>query len=263
MEGNERIENLMKIAEEVSNVKNIQNEMKKSTIKLLELDEKYESAKKDLSDYNLKLVELDNSRELEMTKDLENKIRDLDTKIADIRLEARRLFTPLSKAISRMEKQDKNEIYVLSLENREILKAINEDPAYAIEYDLGPFLSELTNRVESGELGLKDQICNKVLKQKQVLNDKMNTSLLVEQKKDYLSEKDKLTSELNGLSIYREREKIEKEIEAHQVLIRSANSNIHSERMHLNNLKENLERIRSVLLLDVRHFFGDKTDVKY
>lgn len=263
IEGNERIENLIKIAEEVSNVNNIQSEMKKSTIKLLELDENYESAKKDLSAYNLKLVELDNSREFEMAKDLEKKIRDLDTKLADISLEARRLFTPLSKALSRIEKQDKNEIYVLSMENREILKYINEDPAYAIEYDLEPFLSELTNRVESRELGLKDQICNKVLKQIQVLNDKMKISFLVEQKKDYLSEKKKLISELNGLSIYREREEIEKEIEDHQVLIMSANSDINSERIHLNTLKEELERISSVLLLDVRHVFGDNTDIKY
>lgn len=263
MEGNERIENLMKITEEVSNIENIQNEMKKSTTKLLELDEKYESSKKDLSDYDSKLVELDKSEDVEMARDLENRIRDLDSKISDVRMEARRLFTPLSKAISRMEKQDKNEMCVLSPENREILKVINKDPASAIEHELGPFLSELTSRVESGELGLKDQMRDKVLNQIQILNDKMNTSSLVEQKKDFLSEKEKLTRELNALSIYRQREEIEKEIEDQQILISSVNSDINSERTHLNNLKEELERIRSVLLSDVRRVFGDKADIKY
>ncbi|MBP2031308.1 septal ring factor EnvC (AmiA/AmiB activator) [Methanohalophilus levihalophilus] len=263
IEGNERIEDLMKISEEASNIKKIQNGMKASTTALSELAEKYESAKKALSDYDSRLAELDNSGDLEMAKDLENKIRELDSKISDIGLEARRLFTPLSKAISRMEKQDKNEMCVLSPENREILKSINENPFHAIEYDLDPFLSELASRVESGELGLKDHMCDKVLKQVHVLNDKMNTSSLVEQKKAYLSEKEKLRQELNGLSIYRQREELEKEIEDQQVLISSVNSDINSEKTHLNNLEEELERVRSVLLSDVRHVFGDKTDIKY
>ncbi|MGM0771826.1 MAG: hypothetical protein ACQESU_09530 [Halobacteriota archaeon] len=263
VEGNERIENLTKIAENVSNIENIQNGINKSKIKLLELHEKYESAKEDLAEYDSKLAELDNSRDFGIAKDLENKIIDLDSKISDIRFEARALFTPLSKAISRMEKQDINGICTLSLENRDVLNAIREDPAYAIELELDPFLSELAVRVESGELGLKDQMCDKVLKQIQILNDKMNTSSLVEKKKAYFSEKEKLTRELNSLSIYRDREEIEKEIGSHQVLVSSVNSDISSEKIHLNNLKEELETIKSVLLLDVKHVFGDNTDIKY
>jgi chromosome segregation ATPase len=162
-----------------------------------------------------------------------------------------------------MEKQDENERCVLSPENRETLKTINEDPASAIEYDLSHFLSELTGRIESGELGLKDQMCDKALKQIQVVNDKKIISALVEQRKSYLAEREKLIEELNSLSIYQEREKIEREIEAHQNHASSANSDIDSERKHLNSLEEEIERARSVLLADIKHVFGSDSEINY
>ncbi len=263
MEGEARIETLQKIAEDVSNIENVREDIEQSTKKLLELDQKYESAKADLSSCDMKLTELDNSSEFERAKELENKIKKTDKKVVDIRTESRRLFTPLSKAISRMEKQDENKKCVLSPQNREIIKAINDDPAYAIEYDLSSFLSELADRIKSGDLGLKDQMCDKALKHIQVLNDKKNISFLVEQKRTYLSEREELIRELNSLSIYQEREDIEREMEDHRLLVRSANNDIESERMNLENLREELERLRSLLLSDVKQVFGKDSEIRF
>ncbi|WP_342303912.1 hypothetical protein [Methanolobus sp. ZRKC5] len=263
MKGNERIGELQKISTEAENVSRTGKEIENSTKKMVELDSKYESAKDKLSVDDSRLTELENSSEFERAKQLETEIRLLDTKIADAGSEARRLFTPLSKAISRMEKQDENERCVLSPENREILRTIKEEPAFAIEHDLNPFLSQLKSRVESGELGLKDQMCDKTLKQIQVLDDKKIILSLVEQRKKYLSEKEKLEVELNGLSIYQQKEEIEKEIERHHVLVRSTNHDIDLERRQLENLKEEMERGKSVLLSDVRHVFGKEAMIEY
>ncbi|WMW21564.1 hypothetical protein RE476_09205 [Methanolobus mangrovi] len=263
MEGNERVSELQKIAGEMNTIERVNREIEQSTKKIVDLDTKYESAKSKLSGYDSKLTGLENSSEFERAKQLETEIRILDAKIADVGSEARRLFTPLSKAISRMEKQDENERCVLSPENRKTLKTINEDPASAIEYDLGPFLSELTGRIESGELGLKDQMCDKALKQIQVLEDSKTASLLVEQRKKYLSDREAFIQELNGLSIYQEKEDIEREIENHHSLSRSVNNDIQSERKHLDGLKEELEMTKSVLISDLRHFYGDSTLIEY
>ncbi|WP_292468048.1 hypothetical protein [Methanolobus sp.] len=263
IEGNGRINELQKIAGEIDIIERVNREIEQSTKKIVDLDVKYESVKSKLSEHDSKRTELENGSEFERAKQLETEIRLLDTNIADVGSEARRLFTPLSKAISRMEKQDENERCVLSPENRETLKTINEDPASAIEYDLSHFLSELTGRIESGELGLKDQMCDKALKQIQVVNDKKIISALVEQRKSYLAEREKLIEELNSLSIYQEREKIEREIEAHQNHASSANSDIDSERKHLNSLEEEIERARSVLLADIKHVFGSDSEINY
>ena len=263
MEGNGRISELHKIAGEIDTIERVGKEIEQSTKKIVNLDTKYESAKIKLSEYDSKLTKLENSSEFERAKQLETEIQLLDTKIADVGSEARRLFTPLSKAISRMEKQDENERCVLSPENRKTLKSINEDPASAIEYDLSPFLSELTGRIKSGELGLKDQMCDKALKQIQVFEDSKTISSLVGQRKKYLSEKDAFIQELNGLSIYQEKEHIEREIENHHSLSRSVNSDIESERKHLDGLKEELEMTKSVLISDVRHVFGSETEIRY
>ncbi|WP_129582660.1 hypothetical protein [Methanolobus psychrotolerans] len=263
MKGNGRINKLQIISGEIDDIVRIHREIELGTKKMRDLGEKYESARTRLSDYDSKLTEFENSRDFERAQKIETEIQLLNTKIADLNSEARRLFTPLSKAISRMEKQDENDRCVLSPENREILKTINEDPAYVIEYDLGPFLSELTNRIESGELGLKDQMCDKALKQILILNDKKSMGSIVEQRKKYLSERESLNQELNDLSTYQKREEIERDIEKQRTLISSVNSDIESERKHLGILEEEMERINSKLISDIRYVFGDETEIRY
>ena len=241
----------------------IEEEMEKSTKKMRELDSIYGAAKEKLSKNRARLAELENSKEFERAKQLEYEIKELDVKIADTLSEARRLFTPLSKAISRMEKQDDNERCVLSPENREILRSIKEDPGNAIEQDLDPFLRELTGRIESGELGLKEQICEKTLRQVQVISDGKTTSSLVGQRNAYLAEKEGLMEEINGLSIYQEREKIENDIEKYRSCVSSVNNDIDSESKHLYGLKDEMENSRSVLLSNVRKVFGEGSEIEY
>jgi hypothetical protein len=262
-EVNERIGELGKISEEVNNVRKLQTEIKDSNQKMMELNQKYENGKSELAIFDSKLTELDHSKEFEKAKQLETQIKLLDTKIADVGSEARRSFTPLSKAISRMEKQDENERCVLSPENRRIIKMIAEEPASAIEYDLNTFLWQLSERIKSGELGLKEQMCDKALKQIQALQNNKNLSLLAEQKQAYHSQREALYQELSVLSIYKEREGIERKIENHQSLLRSVSSDIESERKRQDSLMEELEMTRSVLQSDIRHVFGEDADIRY
>lgn len=263
IKGNQRITELQSISTEADNVQRIQEEIENSQNKILELENKCNTAKEKLASDESGLVGLESSSEFERAKMIESDIRNLNTKIADNSAEARRLFTPLSKAISRMEKQDENQRCVLSPGNRETLHAIKDDPSQAIERDLSAFLAELTTRIESGELGLKDQMSDKALKQIQVLSDGKVVASLVEHRKEALSEKEKLTAELNSLSIYQEKEAIEKKIEAHKDELSSANHDIDSERKHMENLKEEIERAKTSLLSGVRNVFGSDSEIIY
>nr|WP_321497142.1 hypothetical protein [uncultured Methanolobus sp.] len=263
MQGIKRIEYLDKTSSDVANVKRIEEEMDNSAKKIQEMHSRYDAAKEKATKANYRITELENSEEFEKARKLKDEIKIVELEITDIEAEARRLFTPLSKAISRMEKQDDNDRCVLSPENRAILKSIKEEPASAIEQNIDLFLNELTNRIESGELGLKDQMCEKALKQIDVLNDKKMISSLVEHRKEHIEEKDELLAELNGLSIYREKEEIEKEIEKYNLNLKDVNNEIDSESKHLYNLKDEIEMARSSLLSNVRDVFGDESEIEY
>jgi len=263
MQGVENIHELQHISEAIDDIRMIEEETEKSTKRMSELDSIYENAKEELSKSDSRLAELESSKEFERAKELGSGIKEIDGRLADTVSEARRLFTPLSKAISRMEKQDDNERAVLSPENRKILRSIKEDPVNAIEKDLGPFLAELTSRMEGGELGLKEQMREKTLMQVQVLTDGDAASSLVEQRNAYLAEKEEMVAELNDLSIYQEREKIEKDIENHRSCVDSTKNDIDSESKNLYSLKDDMERKRSVLLSNVRKVFGEESEIEY
>jgi len=263
MQGVENIHELQHISEAIDDIRMIEEETEKSTKRMSELDSIYENAKEELSKSDSRLAELESSKEFERAKELGSGIKEIDGRLADTVSEARRLFTPLSKAISRMEKQDDNERAVLSPENRKILRSIKEDPVNAIEKDLGPFLAELTSRMEGGELGLKEQMREKTLMQVQVLTDGDAASSLVEQRNAYLAEKEEMVAELNDLSIYQEREKIEKDIENHRSCVDSTKNDIDSESKNLYSLKDDMERTRSVLLSNVRKVFGEESEIEY
>ncbi|MEZ5335606.1 MAG: hypothetical protein R2741_10385 [Methanolobus sp.] len=260
---NQRITELEKVSAETENIRRIQDDLESSKKKMIKLESRYETAKEKLSDGDTRLVELENSSEFDRANEIEAEIKNLDKKIYDISTEARRLFTPLSKAISRMEKQDENGRCVLSPENRELLHSIKDDPAQAIERDMSAFLTEMTNRIDSGDLGLKDQMCDKALNQIQVLADKKTISALIEQKKEAFAEKEKLEDELNTLSIYRQRDEIEREMEEHRSYVSSANNDLDSERRHMDILGEEMEDSRSVLLSGMKHIFGNDCVIEY
>jgi hypothetical protein len=224
---------------------------------------RYDASKEKVVKAESRLAELVNSEEFEKAKQLKSEIKTVELEITDIEAEAKRLFTPLSKALSRIEKQDNNEKCVLSPDNRAMLKSIKEEPANAIEKNIDPFLSELTNRIESGELGLKEQMCEKALKQIEVLSDRSVISSLVEHRKEHLEEKDELLAELNDLSIYQEKEDIEKEMEKFNQNVKDVNNDIDTESKHLYNLKEEIEMAKSLLLSNVRDIFGDESEIKY
>jgi uncharacterized protein YukE len=262
-QGIKRVESLEQIASEIENIKKIEEEMDNSAKKIQEMHSRYDASKEKVVKADSRLAELVNSEEFEKAKQLKSEIKTVELEITDIEAEAKRLFTPLSKALSRMEKQDNNEKCVLSPDNRAMLKSIKEEPANAIEKNIDPFLSELTNRIESGELGLKEQMCEKALKQIEVLSDRSVISSLVEHRKEHLEEKDELLEELNSLSIYQEKEDIEKVMEKYNQTIKDVNDDIDSESKHVFNLKEEIEIKKSDLLSNIREIFGEETEIKY
>ncbi|WP_406655748.1 hypothetical protein V7O62_08125 [Methanolobus sp. ZRKC2] len=258
-----KIDAFEKIPEHVENVRENERHMEQSRKKILDFESRYESAKKELANTDASIEKLEESSEFEETKALENEIRELKNKIASVDSEVKRLFTPMSKALSRMEKQDKNEMYVLSPENREVLRKIKDNPISIQVEELESFLNVLEERIENRDLGLKEQMYEKILKQIEKLKDPATMSDLHTQREQYLAEIEELTEKLNLLHVYKNREDLEKQIAKCNDSIGVIISDMEAEQRHLEDLEGQLEDSRYVLNSEIKDIFGNDAQIVY
>ncbi|TGC07311.1 hypothetical protein [Methanolobus halotolerans] len=258
-----KIDAFEKLPQHMENISQKEKEAQLSRKRILALEEKYESAKTDLVNAGSDIAKLRNSSEFQKANDLENNIKALENKIYAVNSDIRRLFTPMSKALSRMEKQDKNEMHVLSPENRKVLIMLKDDPASIPEKELGPFLDMLEKRIQSRDLGLKDPMYEKILRQIHKLKETTAMSDLREQSKMYSSDIETLTAELSRLDIYREMDLLQTQESQYRDSIGLILSNMEAEHKHLEEIEEHLEISRSILNSEVKEIFGQDAEIVY
>lgn len=258
-----RIDSFDKFSEEVENYKRMQKQIRESQNKVGNLKSRIDSMKKELGDAENRLRELEGSREFERAKQLENEAGTLKEQLSDIDHNIQRLFTPLSKVFSRMEKQDKSEICVLSPEHRQILEKITHDPASALEHDMDSFFAQIKPRIENGSLGLKDQMCEKAQQQVNKLQSSEALSSLREQRKEYSLQLESAMNELNSLSVYRDKEQLVQQISRGEHMLKTLEGDLDTERKHLDTLTEESELLQSGLSLEVKGLFEKDVEIEY
>ena len=258
-----RMDSFEKFSEEVENYSRMQKQILESQTKIGHFESRLDSMKKDVIDAENQLKELEESREFERAKQLEGEIGTLKEQLSKIDINIQRLFSPLSKVFSRVEKQDKSEICVLSPENREILLKITHNPASALEHDMDSFFAEIKQRIENGSLGLKDQMCDKALQQVDKLHSSEDLLSLREQREEYLLQLEKSIAELNGLSVYRDKEQLVQQISRDEHMLKTTENDLNMERKHLETLKGEAELLKSGLNLEIKGLFEKSIEIKY
>ncbi|MDW7731104.1 MAG: hypothetical protein SCH66_01600 [Methanolobus sp.] len=258
-----KIDAFEKFPEHMEEVLRNEREMEETQKRVLDLEAKYESVKNDMTNADSRIKELERSTEFEAAYNLENDIKTLENKIYAVDSDIRRLFTPMSKALSRMEKQDKNEIFVLSPENREVLRMIKDEPASIQENELRSFLDVLEKRIENQDLGLKEQMYEKILNRIHKLKDTSAMSDLLGQREHYSTEMQALSNELNRLDVYREMERLEDKAAQYRNSVGSILGNLETEQKHLEEIEERLERSRSILNSEIKDIFGRDAEIIY
>ncbi len=259
----EKMDALKRLPGEIENIGQTERDIRHTMENIRSLESRYENAGKMLSVSVEALDELEKSAEFERAKILEDEIHALVVKTSAVDSDIERLFAPLSKAISRMEKQDKNEIHVLSPENRKVLAVIKDKPDSLAQSELDPFLDELAARVKNKDLGLKDQMYDKILGQISRLKDPATLSDLRVRKEGYASKMNELASELKHIQVYSDREKLEKDRARYKGMAESAEKELNAERTNLDSLTDRLEISRSQLYLWIVPVFGKDVEVIY
>lgn len=228
-----------------------------------DLTGKYETLKAGLGSEEAKLEEIEAGNEFTRARELEEQARILKGQISDFDSNLAVLFAPLSKALSRMEKQDGSGRHIMSADSRKILKILKDEPVSALDVDLTGFLVEMKTRVEDGSLGLKQQKMNKTLEQ---IDRLVGTDVLLglrSQREGYSSELVGVREELGGLTVYREKTQIEDRISECRNLMDSTGLKLDADKKEVARLKKEVEEFKSGLDSDLSEIFRKDIEVRY
>ena len=250
-----------RLKESVGTISQYQQQIVENEKLIPDLEVKYNSLENELHDLESKLDDVVKSEEFAKAHELEKQVKALEVSLSDIGSNVKSMFAPLSKALSRMEKQDASGRHKMSPKSKEILLAIIDDPASIIETDVNSFLDEMRVRIEDGTLGLKQQKMNNIIKQLDKLRDSDILSSLSEKRELYLLELKEVKNELNRLTVYEEKTIYEKEISNYHRRIDSIKNDLKTERTEQANLREKIEGSTMKLNSDLKFVFGTDVEV--
>ncbi|HIH86293.1 MAG TPA: hypothetical protein HA304_00100 [Methanosarcinales archaeon] len=228
-----------------------------------ELTGKYETLKVELGSEEARLEEVEAGDEFTRARELEEQARTLKGQISELDSNLAGLFAPLSKALSRMEKQDGSARHIMSANSRKVLKILKDELVSALDVDLSCFLVEMKGRVEDGSLGLKQQKMNKTLEQ---IDRLVGTDVLLRlksQREGYSSELAGVRGELEGLTVYREKTQVEDRISECRNVMDSTEQKLDAEKREVARLKKEVEEMKSGLDSDLSDIFGKDIEVGY
>jgi hypothetical protein len=259
----DKLEAYERLPGEIEMINQTRQQIEYKNNRIPELEKKHESLKNDLPGLESKLKELEKSNEFIKAQELEKQVITCEEQILGIDSNIRELFAPLSKALSRVEKQDKSGRHKLSSENRNILNLLIGDPVSVLKIDIAPFLTDLKTRVEDGSLGLKQQKMNKTLEQIDRLRGTDILPSLKARRESVVFELAGVQGELDSLSVYQEKTRIEGLISGSTDMVGSVIQKLESERKDLDNLKADVEELKADLDSNLNIIFKKDFEIAY
>lgn len=193
----------------IEDIRNNQKQIDEKGKNIQMLEEKLDFAEKRMSEFTSRLSALEGNDKFIHAKILEDQVLAAKKRIDEIDSVVVGSFTPLSKALSRIEKLDDSGRYTLDSGSRDILKRIKDDPVALLRQDISQFLLEIRKIAQEGHLGLKQNKLDKTIAQIDKLTGTDLISSLKEQRENACSEFSGLLDELNGLDVYREKTELE------------------------------------------------------
>jgi hypothetical protein len=252
-----------KLPGEIGILDQTRKQIKEKIKNIQDIEKKYESLTNELPLREKELEEFKKSEEFIKAHELEKQIIILQDHLSEINSSVKGLFTPLSKALLRMEKQDESGRHLLSEDSRKNLRLLIEDPVSILGINIDPFLNEMQELVENGTLGLKQQKMNKTVEQIKKLTDSDILSSIDNERKSYSTELVKAREELNGLTVYKKKNQIERRISDCLSMINQTKHSMDQERKEQIDLSDKLEQSKIELESDLTSVFKKEIKIIY
>jgi tetrahydromethanopterin S-methyltransferase subunit G len=251
------------IFEDIEYIHNLESEIMNCRDKIQGLENKYSSLDENIQGAKSDLEKLIEGSEYPRAEAINSEIDDVRQQLLNVEADIKRMFTPLSKALSRMKKQDENGIHTLSPQMRNILDIAVKDPVSALDYDLDPLYDELILRLQSDSLGLKDKKKNKTLEQLHSIKNSFSLKSLYENKKKYDNRLEQLRDQLDWMDVYHQKTSMEKDISKKQEAFVSTQDKLEDETKFLKSLEEKLENTKSELSSHVNDAFEEDIEILF
>ncbi|WP_462272334.1 coiled-coil domain-containing protein [Methanohalophilus sp.] len=248
---------------DIEDIHDLESEIMDCRDKIGDLENKYTSLDENLQSAKSDLEKLINGSEYPRAETINSEIDNVRQQALEVEADIKRMFTPLSKALSRIKKQDENGIHTLSPQVRNILGIVMKDPVVALDYDLDPLYDELILRLQSDSLGLKDKKKDKTLEQVHSIKNSSSLKSLYEDKKKYDSRLEKLSDQLDQMDVYRQKTSMEKDISKKQESLVSTQDKLDDETKRLKSLEEQLENTKSKLISHVNDAFEEDIKINF
>ncbi len=262
-EKQKRTGSLGHICNELENIRQTRGSICRSQRNICDLEPRYRVAEDMFNETVARLGEIERSDELRLAKKLDEEINEVEMKLASSRADIDRLFSPLSKAISRMERQDVNEIRILGPGDRATLASIKDKTWTFTQSELNSFLDELSLRTMNKELGMKDQMNDKIQVHIEKLKDPSTLGALQATEAQYSARLKELKDKMDSMQVYRKKEKLLKEKERYAVLMGSIKEEISLEQMHIECITCQLTKAKSELSSKLALVLGKQVIVTY
>ncbi len=209
-----------------------------------------------LKDLAAQLDLLQTSGEMERVEELERTLAGLEEKIHDVDSRARGLISPLSKAMERMEKQDQSGRHVMAPQTKDEINSIRQNAVYVLNNDITALLQEIRLRVESNDLGLKEQKVEGTLKQIYLLNNSDALLSLKQERNSLLEQVTSVRGELETSGIYGEIRSLEESIKALTSKHDSTVTDLASKQHQLESLVGERDGLKLSIKTDMEKVFG-------
>lgn len=243
------------LPETIASIDRLLEDMENKRKVIQDHEDKCDHLETDLADKRSQLGDVLSSKEFAEAQRLEDHVESLEIDLSEIDVIIGAQFTPLSKAFSRMQKQDESGRYRMPAASRSVLDALLDDPSSATEHDVSAFLLEVKGRVADGTLGLKDKKKGKTLEHVDKLLDSGDLVSLREQRGACLSEIEQVSQQLRELAIYDEKTSLERSISHCQGMLRSSKQEMGSEKDIRVTLAEEHDRAVADLASDLSNVF--------
>jgi len=251
------------IFEDIEYIHNLESEIMNCRDKIQGLENKYSSLDENIQGAKSDLEKLIEGSEYPRAEAINSEIDDVRQQLLNVEADIKRMFTPLSKALSRMKKQDENGIHTLSPQMRNILDIAVKDSVLALDYDLDPLYDELILRLQSDSLGLKDKKKDKTLEQVHSIKNSSALKSLYESKMEYDNRLKQLRDQLDQMDVYRQKTSMEKDISKKQEALVSTQDKLEDETKRLESLEEQLENAKLKLDSHVNDAFEENIEIHF
>jgi len=270
----EKIKAFQKAPEQIRYIQDLYTKIDQEKSKKETLEIKLSDLKKTINMQNEKIESLKNSDLWKKFKDLESSRTTYEKELKKLESYVNKIFSPISKALTRLEKQDDSGRYTLKPEHREILNLCLCNPIQVLNYDTvrslhsrplvaTDFLLELQKIVEKNTLNIKEGKRDKILEQ---INYILENKILEFSKKQYdhlQSKIKKIEDAISNITLQHEMKNLEKSIYSANDQIAQLHHDIESSQKYIDLQEKELKNKKKILQETLETIAEKKVKVIY